>query len=250
MNILFISTMMGLYYWICRLRFGYTFSSALLQPVSIGVFVGLITGQMALAMKIGAALQLVYLGVTSTPGGNVPNDPALAGCIAIPLGVMANMSPELAVALAIPFGILGVFVDQLRRTTNSFWVHLADKYAADANTAGIMRCAFLYPAIVGLLIRFPAVFLVNYLGASAAETVISSIPSTLTHAFEIMGGILPAMGFALTIQVIGKKELIPFFLVGYFMVIYLNVSVMGMAIFGTCAALIISMIMFRKNAEV
>ena len=82
MSTLGIAICMGIYYWIARLRFGYTISSALLQPATIGVFVGLITGQMVTAMEIGAALQLVYLGVTSTPGGNVPNDPALAGCIA------------------------------------------------------------------------------------------------------------------------------------------------------------------------
>lgn len=102
MSTLGIAICMGLYYWIARLRFGYTISSALLQPTTIAVFVGLITGQMALSMEIGAALQLVYLGVTSTPGGNVPNDPALAGTIAIPLGVMSGMTPELAVAWPCP----------------------------------------------------------------------------------------------------------------------------------------------------
>ena len=74
-----IAIAMGIYYWFARLRFGYTISSALLQPATIGVFVGLLTGEMVLSMQIGAALQLVYLGVTSTPGGNVPNDPCLAG---------------------------------------------------------------------------------------------------------------------------------------------------------------------------
>lgn len=68
MSVLGVAIFMGCYYWFCRLRFGYTFSSALLQPVTIAVFVGLITGDMANAMKIGAGLQLVYLGVTSTPG--------------------------------------------------------------------------------------------------------------------------------------------------------------------------------------
>ena len=247
MNILLISILVGIYYWFCRLRFGYTFSSALLQPVTIGVFVGVITGEMKLAMQIGAALQLVYLGVTSTPGGNVPSDPALAGCVAIPLGVMAHMTPEVAISLAIPFGVLGVFVDQLRRTTNAIWVHKADKYAEDANTKGIMRCAFLYPAIMGFLIRFPMVFVINYLGAQVAEDILAMLPQWLMHSFEIMGGILPALGFAITIQVIGKKALIPFFLIGYFVVVYCQMDVMSMAILGTCFALIVRMIMFRKE---
>lgn len=249
MSTLGIAICMGIYYWIARLRFGYTISSALLQPATIGVFVGLITGQMVTAMEIGAALQLVYLGVTSTPGGNVPNDPALAGCIAIPLGVMSGMSPELAVALAVPFAIIGVFVDQLRRTTNAFWVHLADKYAEDANTAGIYRCAYLYPALMGFVIRFPFVFAIDFLGADWAQGLINALPAVLTHSFEVMGGILPALGFALTIMVIGKKELIPFFFLGYFAVAYLGIPVMGMAIFGLIIALVLRMIMFPEAAN-
>lgn len=244
MSTMGIAIVMGIYYWFARLRFGYTISSALLQPATIGVVVGLLTGQMVLAMQIGAALQLVYLGVTSTPGGNVPNDPCLAGCIAIPLGVMSNMTPELAVALAVPFGVIGVFVDQLRRTTNAIWVHMADKHAENANTAGIMRCAFLFPALMGFVIRFPFVFVIDLFGAEWANALIAALPDALIHAFEVMGGILPALGFALTIIVIGKKELIPFFFLGYFAVAYLEIPVMGMAIFGLIVALVLRMIMF------
>jgi len=247
MSILVISILMGVYYWFARLRFGYTFSSMLLQPVVIGVFVGVITGKMVAAMQIGAALQLVYLGVTSTPGGNVPSDPALAGCIAIPLGVMADMSPSVAIALAIPFGVLGVFVDQLRRSTNSIWLHLADKHAVNANTNGIMRAAFLYPALLGFVIRFPIVFIINYLGATSAERLLAMVPDKLLHAFEIMGGILPALGFAITLMVIGKKAMIPFFIVGFFAVIYLKLDVMAVAVFAVCIALILRMIMFTKE---
>lgn len=247
MNIFLISCLMGTYYWFSRLRFGYTFSSMLLQPIVIGVFVGLITGQMDLAMRIGAALQLVYLGVTSTPGGNVPSDPALAGCIAIPLGVMANLTPEIAVTLAIPFGVIGVFVDQIRRSTNAIWIHKADICAENADVKGIMKCAFLYPAIVGFLIRFPIVFGINFLGEAVASDLINQLPMWLLNSFEIMGGILPALGFAITVMVIGKKQLIPFFLLGYFMIVYCSFDIIAMAIFATILALVISMIMFRKE---
>ena len=233
MSVLGVAIFMGCYYWFCRLRFGYTFSSALLQPVTIAVFVGLITGDMANAMKIGAGLQLVYLGVTSTPGGNVPSDPALAGCIAIPLGVAAGMNPETAIALAIPFGVLGVFVDQLRRTTNSIWVHMADKYAEKADTKGIMRAAFLYPAIAGFIIRFPIVFIIDYFGVSVAQKLIE---------------ILPALGFAITLTVIGKGNLIPFFIIGFFAVMYLGLDTMAVAIFATCVALLMNLFRMKEEA--
>ena len=247
MSVLGIAIFMGCYYWFCRLRLGYTLSSALLQPVTIAVFVGLITGEMAQSMMIGAGLQLVYLGDTSTPGGNVPSDPALAGCIAIPLGVAAGMNTETAIALAIPFGVLGVFVDQLRRTTNAFWVHMADSYAEKADTKGIMRAAFLYPSIAGFIIRFPIVFIIDYFGVSVAQKLIEILPTWLSHSFEIMGGILPALGFAITLTVIGKKNLIPFFLIGFFAVMYLNLGTMAVAIFATCAALLMGLFKMKEE---
>ena len=236
MSNLFIAVFMGLIYWFTRLRIGYTFSSIMFQPVSIGLMVGLLYGDIATAMKIGAAVQLVYLGVTSTPGGNVPSDPALASCVAIPIALQTGMEPTLAVALAVPFGVIGVFLDQLRRTTNSAWVHMADKYAEDANTNGIMRCAFLYPAIVGFILRFPPVFLATLYGEKVVNGFLSSVPAWLS--FEIIGGLLPALGFAITILVIGKKHLIPFFIMGYFAVKYLHIDVMAAAIFGVCFSLL------------
>lgn len=239
MNIFVVAVLMGIYYWFARLRFGYTFSSMLLQPVVVGVFVGIILGDMKTAMIIGAGMQLVYLGVTSTPGGNVPSDPALAACIAIPLGVKAGMNANMAIALAIPFGVIGVFIDQLRRTINAAWVHMADKYAEEGNTSGIMRAAFLYPAIAGFILRFPVVFAANYYGGTVVNKFLQLMPHWLTHSFEIMGGVLPALGFAITIMVIGKKNLIPFFIMGFFAVMYLKIDVMAAAIFGTCIALLV-----------
>lgn len=115
------------------------------------------------------------------------------------------MDPNLAIALAIPFGVIGVFLDQLRRTLNAAWVHMADKHAETANMAGIMRCAFLYLALLGLVLRFLVVFAANYFGQDVVESFLKLMPHWLTHSFEIMGGILPALGFAITIMVIGKE---------------------------------------------
>lgn len=246
-NTLLVAILMGVYYWFCRLRFGYTFSSMLLQPVVIGVFVGLITGQMKDAVVIGGAMQLVYLGVTSTSGGNVPNDPALAGCISIPIGVLSGMTPEVAISLAVPFGVIGAFVDQLRRTTNTIWVHKADKYAEDVNLKGIFTCAYIWPSVVGFIIRFPIVFIIDFFGVEFAKKLLEVIPQWLLNSFEIMGGILPALGFAITLQVIGKKALLPFFILGFFMVKYSSMGIMGVAVFAVSGALLLYLFLFKKE---
>ncbi|HEQ3566229.1 TPA: PTS sugar transporter subunit IIC, partial [Enterococcus faecalis] len=194
MGVLGVSIIMGLYYWFARLRFGYTFSGMLSQPLGAALVAGLATGKLSEAMVVGAGIQLVYLGVTSTPGGNVPSDPALASAIAIPIALGVGMNAEAAVALAVPFGVLGVFMDQLRRTINATWVHMADKYAEELNYGGIYRAAFVYPALAGFLIRFPLVFAANFFGQSVVNKVLEVIPAWLMHGFEVMGGILPALG--------------------------------------------------------
>ncbi len=65
--------------------------------------------------------------------------------------------------------------------------------------------------------------------------------------FAANGGILPALGFAITLTVIGKKNLIPFFIAGFFAVIYLGLDTMAVAIFATCTALLLNL--FRLKEE-
>ena len=114
---------------------------------------GLIYGQVPQGLLIGASIQLIYLGVIAT-GGNVPADQALAATIAIPIALQTGMTAEVAVGLAVPFGVLGVFMDQIRRTSNSIWVRWADNYAEKGDRKGIFKCAVVYPAVFALCLRF------------------------------------------------------------------------------------------------
>ena len=235
----------GLWYWFWAGAPGYTFHYVFKQPIVMALPIGLIMGDVPTAMKIGASVEMVYIGMVAA-GANLPADECLAGVIAIPIALKAGINPETAVTLAIPFGILGVFMDQLRRTINVSFGHKADKYALEGDTKGIGRCAILYPMLVGFLLRFPPVFIANLYGPELVERFIESIPQWLLHGFSVAGGLLPALGFAITIFVIGKNNLIPFFILGFFLVKYLEINIMAAAIFGTCIALLI-VLMKREN---
>ncbi len=71
----------------------------------------------------GATIQLIYMGGIEA-GGNIPSDQALAACIAIPAALLSNLDANAAVALAVPFGVLGVLINNVRRTFNSFTIHV------------------------------------------------------------------------------------------------------------------------------
>lgn len=239
----------GFWYFFSQAKFGYTLCSALRQPLFIAFLLGMIMGDLSTAMIIGATIELVYLGMIY-PGGNIPADESLAALIAIPIALKTGMSPEMAVVLAVPCGVVGVFIDQIRRTVNATFIHKADKHALEGNTKGIWLCATLWPLLVAFALRFPPVFVANLYGPEAVQSFMNVIPQWILHGLSVAGGILPALGFAITIFVIGKKKLLPFFIIGFFLVKYLGINVMAAAIFGTCIAVLTVFMSRGKGGEV
>lgn len=241
-----VAVFAGLWYWIGQSKIGYTFHAIICQPIVMALPFGLLMGDVKTAMIIGANIELVYLGIVAA-GANIPADECLAGVMAIPIALSSGIDPQTAVVLAVPFGLLGVFQDQIRRTIQASFAHRADKYALECNEKGIGRCAILYPLILGFILRFPLVFIANLFGGNFVQSFLNVVPSWLTHGLSVAGGILPAMGFAITVFIIGKKTYIPMFIMGFYMVKYFDVSIMAAAIFGACIAL---MIIFLKRENI
>lgn len=163
----------------------------------------------------------------------------MASSVAIPLALAGGLSAEMAVSLAVPFGLLGVFLDQIRRTTNIYWLHKADKYAAEGNERGIFLCGTWYPLAVTFAIRFIPVFTLLFLGSDAVYTILNILPGWLTTGLSVAGGLMPAIGFAIILKSIGNAKLLPYFFIGFFLIQYLGISTMAAAIFGACIALIV-----------
>lgn len=238
------AALLGLLYWLSQAKIWYGLS-ILRMPLSIAPFVGLMFGDMETALLIGATLQMIYIG-SIAPGGNPPADEGLAAIIAIPIALTAGIEPTVAIALAIPLGLLGVFLENLRKTLNATFVHMADKYAEEGNVKGIGRCATLYPILLAFPMRFLPVFIASLYGPEAIQAFVNLLPIWATDGLAIAGNILPALGFAITIIVIGKKQYIPLFIIGFFLVAFTGISVIGVSIFGMCTVLIL---MQLKNSE-
>lgn len=245
MNQLLLAALCGVLYWIGTNRIGYGLTTATGSPIFYGLILGYIYGDVQNGLIIGGTIQLVYLGMIAT-GGNIPADQALAGIVAIPIALQTGLSAEMAVGVAVPFGVLGVFLDQLRRTSNSFWLHKADTDAANGDRKGIFHNAFTYPAIFSFVLRFVPVFVITMYGADAVTYLLNVMPEWIITGLSVAGGILPAMGFAIIILTIGKKEIMPYFVLGFFAVAYLGINVMAAAVFGGCIALLV---MWKDDKE-
>lgn len=243
-----LALLFGGLYWLATNKIWYGTLHLTRQPLVLAVPIGLIMGNLPDAMKIGASLQMIYLGAIA-PGGTLPSDEALASCIAIPVALAAGLDPDIAVTIAVPVGLLGVLLDNVKRTYHSYFVHMADAAAEKGDVKKMGRAEFWYPLFCSVPLRVIPCTLALLFGTEAVATFLSSIPSWATNGLSVAGGLLPALGFAVTIMVIGKKELIPYFILGFAFFAYSGMNTIGIAVIAACVAILQSQFAPRHANE-
>ncbi|WP_040210403.1 PTS sugar transporter subunit IIC [Clostridium polynesiense] len=233
------SFFIGILYFFCRWTPNYTFLlEAVYKPTFLAVIIGLIMGDVKTACIIGAYLQAVYLGLVTNLGGVATIDKGLGSCIVIPLALATGMSPELAVSFAIPFGLLGTLTINLSKVYMSFIANMVDKVAEQGNAVKVRLLHLGGSAAYWVVFGIIPVTLIVYLGPNAVSAVINLIPQRLVTGLTVAGGLMPALGFAMTVRVIGRKDYLPFFFLGFFLVKYFELPSIGCAIFAAIAAVI------------
>lgn len=238
MNTVIIAIVMGIMYWWCRgMILSYFGFLVISSPVTVGLVAGLLMGEPIQGLIIGGGIALVFAGIIA-PGGNLPTDECLAATCVIPIAIGSGMSATTAIALAVPIGLLGSFVTNLRKIINTYFVSKANDYAEKGDTKGIWRCATLYPAIFAIPLLFLPVFIINMVGQDVVVNVMNALPEFVTHGLEVAGGVLPALGFALIMNMIGKGRLIPFVILGYIVVAVGGVNSLTAGIIAICIAFI------------
>lgn len=69
------------------------------------------------------------------------------------------------------------------------------------------------------------------------NNLVTLIPKWLLNGLTVAGGMLPAIGFAMIMSVMLKKEFIPFALLGYILAAFLKLPVIGIALVGAVFAI-------------
>ena len=171
---------------------------------------------------------------------------ALAGYIGTAIAISTNVSTEMALTLAVPLGLLGTVWWVGKMSIDSVFVHWADRYAEKGNARGVMLMNWLPSAVMMLFFKVLVTVIICMYGTGLVEAFLTSVQNTgVLHGFEVIGGLLPALGIALNLRAILKKETIAFLLVGFLLVAYFNISIIGVALFG----LVIAAIYFQYTKE-
>lgn len=188
---------------------------------AIGLLVGIFYGQPTQGLIVGTSIAMLYIA-NGAYGANLPSDGVLAACIGVPLALKMNLPIEQAIAVAIPFGILGTFVDTGRRLINGIWNRRAVAHAQKKEYAKIYFDGLVGPQIINAAVRIIPVALLLYLFGGAAGDIIAKIPAWLSSGLGLIGAMLPGLGLVLCVIYMGKKELVPYFFVGYYISYFLG----------------------------
>lgn len=210
------------------------------RPVVSGLVIGLILGDVTTGVILGATIEAIFLGVF-TVGAALAPDYNLAGIIGVSLGLASGYGVETAVALAVPVALFGQFLMMsIVYPGNLIPLHLADKYAAQGRTRPI-ELAFLSGGLLWFVKGFIPTLLATLYGVKLVETIFEALPSWLVDGFNVVGGILPAVGFAMLLNVIGAKgRIFAFFALGFVMVSYLQLDMVALAAVGSIIAYLLT----------
>lgn len=212
------------------------------RPLVAGFCVGVILGDPVTGTKIGAAINLLYIGSMST-GGTLPSDTTLAAIIGTTLGITAGLDIDAALAIAIPVGLLGTLLWVGRLTLNTIFVPIADRIAASGRVDKIWIANVLLPQSVLFFISAVPCFVIVYWGAEYIQSVLNFLGQNVLGILVIIGGMLPALGFGLTLKIIFKGNSRVYFFLGFLLIQYFKLDTISLGFI----ALIIAVIYMQFN---
>ncbi|HFR3654564.1 TPA: PTS mannose/fructose/sorbose/N-acetylgalactosamine transporter subunit IIC [Streptococcus suis] len=213
------------------------------SPVFAGFISGLIMGDMATGLAIGASLQLMVLGV-GTFGGASRIDATSGAVLATAFSVSQGIDPELAVStIAVPVAALLVYTDIAGRFSTTFFAHRVDAAIERFDYAGIER-NYLLGAIPWALSRALPVFLALAFGGGFVEAMVNTIEQYkwIAAGLTLAARMLPGLGFAILLHYLPLKRNLHYLAVGFALtamltVLYGNVSALGGAVAGIVGTL-------------
>ena len=227
----------GIVYWLAVGNLPFVGLWSLQRPLVCGAVTGLILGHPVEGAVIGATINLVYLGFMSA-GGSMPADMGLAGVLGTVYAICGGLDTDTALALAVPIGILGTIVWAGRMTFDCAFVHMADKYIEKGEYNKIWRANVLFPQIMCFCMTAIPCTLAAYFGANYISSILDLLSGTVLTVFQIIGGLMPCLGIAITLQYIYKGESRIFLFAGFLLAVYSGLPLLTLGIIALLTAVV------------
>ena len=246
---IFQALLCGIMYWVAEADLPFVSLWVLQRPLVCGMLTGCILGDPITGAVVGGTINLVYLGFISA-GGSMPADMALAGVLGVCYAITGNLDANTALAIAVPLGLLGTIVWYLRMTFDSVFVHMGDKWVAEGKFNNLYLSNVIFPQIYAAIICVTPCFLAAYFGADYIQSFIELCAGKPLQIFQIIGGMMPALGIAITLQYIFKGEARIFLFLGFIISTCFGLTLVQQGVIGFITALIYIQVTDARGAAV
>ena len=177
------------------------------RAIFLSFGVGLILGDVQTGLIMGATAELAFMGFGVGAGGTVPPNPIGPGIVGTIMAIALKdqgMTPEKALALSLPFAVMIQFMITFIYSLNAGSLTQAKKALLEGNYKKFKLSSNL-TAILFAIFGF-VVGLVATLSIDLLRSFVEIIPQWLMNGLSVAGGLLPAIGFAMVLNVMVEKE--------------------------------------------
>lgn len=221
------------------------------RPLIACTLIGLVLGDLKTGIIIGGTLEMMALGWMNIGAALAP-DAALASIISTIIVIAGKQDISAGIAIAIPIAAAGQVLTILARTLTVFFQHQADRAVQNGNLKIIDLCHLGALGIQALRVSIPAVIVALFISTDVVQNMLSLIPEVVTGGLRVGGGVVVVVGYAMVINMMEAKHLMPFFFLGFVVAAIANLNLVALGIIGTVAAIIYIQLSpkFNKTAVV
>lgn len=220
------------------------------RPLVAGLVIGLIFGDVQAGVLCGLAVQGVFIASMHT-GGASSSEITYAAYGGIGLAMATTKDPAVAVTLSILIGqTFGLIFYNLRMAGFSYFNRKAETACKNLDKRGLLLNQIVYPQVVTALVRIVPVWAAIYFGQGAVDSLLAGMPEVVTHVISVLGGVLPALGIAMLMNMLIKEKIaICLFLFGYALASFAGLSTVAILFIALGVAYVIFALSGQSAAD-
>jgi len=205
-----------------------------------GLISGICVGNVQMGLAVGSVMLINSLGFYTYGGATIPDfitGTMFGTVVAVRLNIADTTAAiDQGVVVATGISLLMTQMDILGRSTTTVFQHLGDKALAENNIkkfeiatlCGVLPWTLsrMIPVLIGMILIDNVVVLTNF-----ANSVV-----WIQKGLSVVGGILPAAGFALLLSYMDLKNYWPFLAIGFLLYSYAGMGTLALALLGLAFA--------------
>lgn len=204
------------------------------EPIVTGFLVGLILGDIPKGLIIGAELQVIWMGATGI-GPTAQLDIGAGGTIGIAVALLTGKGAEVAITFGLPVAVIMQFLNTFLMTSYSVLMHHVDKLIDDLKEKQMILIHIACGMITALMYA-TLTFIVMYFGNNAIDAAVKGLPDWANKGLNAVALILPALGFALLLNILLEKNLVPFFIAGFAITAFTHLNTIAVTLLAVAVA--------------